>query len=69
MNMFVLIIILLLIGFVLLVFFCGCWFENVLVIVGVGFVGLVVLVIVFIGVDFLLMVSRYIVSCCGCGCW
>lgn len=52
MNMFVLIIILLLIGFVLLVFFCGCWFENVLVIVGVGFVGLVVLVIVFIGVDF-----------------
>lgn len=50
--MFVLIIILLLIGFVLLVFFCGCWFENVLVIVGVGFVGLVVLVIVFIGVDF-----------------
>lgn len=52
MNMFVLIIILLLIGFVLLVFFRGRWFENVSAIVGVGFVGLAALVIVFIGVDF-----------------
>lgn len=50
--MFVLIIILLLIGFVLLVFFRGRWFENVSAIVGVGFVGLAALVIVFIGVDF-----------------
>lgn len=52
MSFLYLIVLFLFIGFVFLVVGCNKFFENVVVIIGVGVVGFFVLVVLIVGLDF-----------------